>query len=88
MEFKIPINANEIDKGYVSIDEVYDGNGCFDPRMPSDKGYYSTEQRYYFRGRLKANYACDRFIYKGNKTCVNKDGNTIEDAQTCKNYFI
>ena len=74
MEFGIPINANEaIDNGYASIDGAYDGNGCFDPRMPSDKGYYGTKQRYYFRGKLKANYACDRFIYKGNKTCVKKD---------------
>ncbi len=88
MEFKIPIVANNvIDEGYGSIDEVYDGNGCFDPRMPSDKGYYGTEQRYYFRGKLKANYACDRFIYKGNTKCVDKDGNTIENAQTCKKLF-
>ena len=88
MEFEIPIVANNvIDKGYGSIDGVYDGNGCFDPRMPSDKGYYGTEQRYYFRGKLKANYACDRFIYKSNTKCVDKDGNTIEDAQTCKKLF-
>lgn len=74
MEFKIP--------------NVDNGEGCFDPRMPSDKGYYGTEQRYYFRGKLKANYACDRFIYKGNKTCIDKNGTIIEDSpQTCKELF-
>lgn len=88
MEFAIPIVANEIDKNYDSIESVYNkGDGCFDPRIPSNKGYYGTQQRYYFRGKLKANYACDRFIYKGDKTCVDKNGGTISDPQKCRKLF-
>lgn len=88
MEFAIPIVANEIDKNYDSIESVYNkGDGCFDPRIPSNKGYYGTQQRYYFRGKLKANYACDRFIYKGDKTCVDKNGDTISDPQKCRKLF-
>lgn len=88
MEFAIPIVANEIDKNYDSIESVYNkGDGCFDPRISSNKGYYGTQQRYYFKGKLKANYACDRFIYKGDKTCVDKNGNTISDPQKCKKLF-
>ena len=88
MEFEIPIAANEIDKHYDSIESVYNkGDGCFDPRLPEEKGYNSSKQRYYFRGKLKANYACERFSYNGNKTCVDTNGGEISDPQKCKKLF-
>ena len=60
------------------ITKEYRGNKdyCFDPRLPESKGFNGLEQRYYFRGKEAAQYACNRFVYSGGG-CVLGDGTVI-----------
>lgn len=93
-EFAIPIHANVLDSTYGDItffveeyelNYVYNaGSGCFDPRLDSEKGYTGLEQRYYFRGNEAANYACERFEYRG-QACVDATGKKTynENSKEC-----
>lgn len=58
-----------------------DSSDCIDPRLDDQKGYTGLEQRYYFRGKESAQYACNRFKYRNNG-CRLSDGTVItqEDA--------
>ena len=62
-EFKIAVKYN-------------DSSDCIDPRLDSQKGYAGLEQRYYFRGKEAAQYACNRFKYTYNG-CRLSDGTVI-----------
>lgn len=93
IEFKIPTQANAIDLSYPDIlrdtKHLYkNGGGCFDPRLDSDKGYTGLEQRYYFKGNEAANYACERFEYRG-QGCVNYNGQEVygQNSQECQILF-
>ena len=67
-------------------------DACIDPRTNEQKGYSGLEQRYYFKGKEAAQYACGRFQYKGGG-CILADGSfsnneiecrqAFEDAKTC-----
>ncbi len=91
-EFSIPRNSNHIDTVYndivVNNKMIYSSNyGCFDPRIEGEKGYKSNEQRYYFRGSQTANYACDRFDYKGNP-CIDMNGTEYSrNSKECELLF-
>lgn len=56
----------------------YEYTDCIDPRLPEIKGYKTLEQRYYFRGNEKANFACNRFYYDSAYGCMLNE-NSIED---------
>lgn len=91
-EFAIPTNSNYIDLVYsdVSVDgnKIYNtSDGCFDPRIEGEKGFSGNEQRYYFRGNKAANYACERFDYKGNP-CVDATGKRYgRNSEECEVLF-
>jgi len=61
-----------------------DSSDCIDPRLDEQKGYTGLEQRYYFRGKEAAQYACNRFIYRGNG-CRLADGTVITKAEAAAN---
>ena len=65
-EFKTPIEFN--------------GGKCIDPRLDEVKGYKELNQRYYFKGKEAAQYACNRFIYRNNG-CRLSDGTLITKSE-------
>lgn len=93
VEFIIPLQANDIDLSYPDIlrgtKHLYKkSSGCFDPRLEEDKGYTGLEQRYYFKGNQAAEYACERFEYRG-QGCVNYNGKETygKNSQECQLLF-
>lgn len=91
-EFIIPRNANYIDNVYNNVvingEQIYSyTDGCFDPRIEGEKGFAGNEQRYYFRGTKAANYACERFEYKGN-LCLDARGKQYNrNSEECEALF-
>lgn len=91
-EFIIPRNANYIDRVYDNIiindKQIYSyTDGCFDPRIEGEKGFAGNEQRYYFRGTKGANYACERFNYRGNP-CLDAHGRQYpRNSEECEALF-
>ncbi|NLG04752.1 MAG: hypothetical protein GX567_13125, partial [Clostridia bacterium] len=63
-----------------------DTNTCIDPRLNHQKGFKGLEQRYYYKGKEAAQYACSRFVYRGG-SCILADGKESSDSDECTQAF-
>ncbi|MFC1659512.1 type IV secretion system protein [Pseudomonadota bacterium] len=54
--------SNKTYREFLYQGKEYESRECTDSRSEQIKGYSGNYQRYYMRGRLAANFACERFI--------------------------
>jgi type IV secretory pathway VirB6-like protein len=77
------VMSNRAYREFIYNGEEYEDDACKDPRQTEVKGYDGEYQRYYMRGKMEPNYACERFLGDNDAyTCCTEKS----QSSTCVQY--